>query len=53
MGQQPWPVTFSFSRALEQPVLDAWGGKPENVDAAKASMLEVVKRNSAASLGQL
>ena len=53
MGQQPWPITFSFSRALENPVLDAWGGKPENVDAAKAALLEVSKQNSAASLGQL
>jgi len=53
MGAQPWPITFSFSRALEQPVLDAWGGKPENVDAAKAALLEVTKQNSAASLGQL
>jgi len=53
MGAQPWPITFSFSRALEQPVLDAWGGKSENTDAAKAALLEVTKKNSAASLGQL
>jgi fructose-bisphosphate aldolase class I len=53
MGAQPWPITFSFSRALEEPVLNAWGGKPENVDAAKAVLLEVTKQNSAASLGQL
>ena len=53
MGQQPWPITFSFSRALENPVLEAWAGKPENVDAAKAAMLEVARVNSAASLGQL
>ena len=52
MGPQPWPITFSFSRALEQPVLDAWGGKPENTDAAKAALLEVAKNNSAASLGR-
>lgn len=52
MGPQPWPITFSFSRALEQPVLDAWGGKPENEDAAKAALLEVAKNNSAASLGR-
>ena len=52
MGSQPWPITFSFSRALEQPVLDAWGGRPENVDAAETALLEVTKRNSAASLGR-
>jgi fructose-bisphosphate aldolase class I len=53
MGAQPWPITFSFSRALEEPVLNAWGGKPENIEAAQAVLLEVTKRNSAASLGQL
>lgn len=53
MGAQPWPITFSFSRALEEPVLNAWGGKPENVSAAKAALLEVTKQNSVASLGQL
>lgn len=53
MGAQPWPITFSFSRALEEPVLHAWAGKPENVNAAKAALLEVTKQNSAASLGQL
>lgn len=52
-GSQPWPITFSFSRALEQPVLEAWGGKPENTDAAKAALLEVSKQNSLASLGKL
>lgn len=53
MGAQPWPITFSFSRALEEPVLKAWGGKPENTDAAKAALLEVSKQNSIASLGQI
>ena len=53
MGAQPWPITFSFSRALEEPVLQAWDGKPENVDAAKAKLLEVTERNSKAALGQL
>ncbi len=53
MGEQPWPITFSYSRALEEPVLRTWGGKPENVEAAKAALLEVSKANSEASLGKL
>jgi len=53
LGSQPWPITFSYSRALEEPVLKAWEGKPENVDKAKAALLEVAKQNSQASLGQL
>jgi fructose-bisphosphate aldolase class I len=53
LGQQPWPITFSFSRALEEPVLKAWGGKKENEDEAKKVLLEVCKQNSLASLGKL
>ena len=53
LGDQPWPITYSFSRALEEPVLKAWGGKKENEDAAKAALLEVSKQNSLASLGKL
>jgi fructose-bisphosphate aldolase class I len=53
MGEQPWPITFSFSRAIEEPVLQVWGGKEENIDAAKAKLKEVSELNSKASLGQL
>lgn len=52
-GNQPWPITYSFSRALEEPVLNAWGGKPENIPAAQAALLESAKQNSLASQGML
>jgi fructose-bisphosphate aldolase class I len=53
LGEQPWPITFSFSRAIEEPMLHAWGGKKENEDKAKEVLLEVCKNNSLASLGKL
>ena len=53
MGPQPWPITYSFSRAIEEPMLMAWGGKPENIDAAQAALLENCKGNSLASQGKL
>jgi fructose-bisphosphate aldolase class I len=53
LGEQPWPITFSFSRALEEPMLKAWGGKPENEDKSKEALLEVCKKNSLASLGKM
>jgi fructose-bisphosphate aldolase, class I len=53
LGEQPWPITFSFSRAIEEPVLQAWGGKEANVDAAKKVLLETCQKNSLASLGKL
>ncbi len=53
MGEQPWPITFSFSRAIEEPMLKAWGGKKENEDKAKEVLRDVCKQNSLASLGKL
>ncbi|MCA9362079.1 fructose-bisphosphate aldolase class I [Candidatus Kaiserbacteria bacterium] len=53
MGEQPWPITFSFSRAIEEPMLKAWGGKPENVQAAQEALVKTCEQNSLASLGKL
>lgn len=53
MGQQPWPITFSFSRAIEEPMLMAWGGKPENVEKSQEALLENCKQNSWAAQGKL
>jgi fructose-bisphosphate aldolase class I len=53
MGQQPWPITYSFSRALEEPMLMAWDGKPENVAESQRVLVEVCKQNSLASQGKL
>jgi len=51
LGDQPWPITFSYSRAIEEPVLMAWQGKPENIPEAQKVLLEVSKMNSLASQG--
>lgn len=34
-GPFPWPVTFSFARALQDPALHAWQGNNDNADAAR------------------
>ncbi len=34
----PWPVTFAFSRALEEPVLATWRGEAEQIKAAQAAL---------------
>ena len=36
----PWPVTFSYSRAIQQPAIRVWMGKRENVAAAQRKLLE-------------
>lgn len=53
MGEQPWPITFSFSRAIEVPMLEAWDGKKENEGKAKEALLQSCKANSQASLGRM
>jgi len=51
MGPQPWQVSFSYGRALQQSALKAWGGKPENVAAAQAAYLHRARLNGLARSG--
>ncbi|HVW82898.1 MAG TPA: class I fructose-bisphosphate aldolase [Candidatus Paceibacterota bacterium] len=46
----PWPLTFSYARALQEEALALWGGKPENVAAARAAFLARLAKVSAAVL---
>jgi fructose-bisphosphate aldolase class I len=36
----PWPVTFSYSRAIQQAAMQVWLAKGENVPAAQRKLLE-------------
>lgn len=51
-GKQPWKLTFSYSRAIEEPVLAAWKGKPENVAAAQKVLLHRLAMNAKAQAGE-
>jgi fructose-bisphosphate aldolase class I len=51
-GKQPWPITFSFSRAVQDPAMKAWNGKAENVTKAQAILAGLLANNSAARNGQ-
>jgi len=48
----PWHVSFSYARALQNSVLKSWQGKPENVAAAQQALLKRAKANSDAQLGK-
>jgi fructose-bisphosphate aldolase, class I len=50
-GPHPWQLSFSYGRALQAPALKAWGGKPENVEAAQQAYYHRAKLNSAARTG--
>ena len=48
----PWPLSFSYGRALQEPCLKAWAGKAANVTAAQKALLHREKCNSLACLGK-
>ena len=50
-GAQPWELTFSYGRALQQSALKAWGGATANVAAAQATYLHRARMNSLARTG--
>lgn len=50
-NQVPWPITFSFSRALQYPAIEIWKGKVENKEYAQQALLTRAKCNSAARSG--
>lgn len=47
----PWPLTFSFSRAIQEPALETWKGEDRNIEAAQKELYHRAKCNSAASIG--
>jgi fructose-bisphosphate aldolase, class I len=48
----PWHVSFSYARALQNTVLKTWQGQDENRDSAQQALLRRAKANSEAQLGQ-
>jgi fructose-bisphosphate aldolase class I len=52
-GPHPWLLTFSYSRAIQDPVLETWRGNAANFVAAQAVFAERARRNGLAQLGKL
>jgi fructose-bisphosphate aldolase class I len=48
----PWVLTFSYSRAIQQPALEYWKGKDENAVEAQRILYHRARCNSAARNGQ-
>jgi fructose-bisphosphate aldolase class I len=48
----PWPLSFSFGRALQDPVIQAWGGRTENHLAAQQAFLRRARMNGLARSGR-
>ena len=48
----PWPLTFSYSRALQNEALKTWGGKAANVGAAQKAFAHRARMNGLAATGK-
>jgi fructose-bisphosphate aldolase, class I len=51
LGPLPWPLTFSYGRALQDTALTTWGGASVNVGAAQKELLRRAKLNGLAATG--
>ncbi|MBL7479632.1 class I fructose-bisphosphate aldolase [Legionella bononiensis] len=52
IGHQPWLLSFSFGRALQEDCLKVWAGKNENTASAQEALLKRARLNSMACLGE-
>ncbi len=51
-SKAPWALTFSYSRAIQQPAMDTWKGKEINAVAAQKALYHRAKCNSMARRGE-
>jgi len=51
-GDLPWKLSFSYSRALQEPTLKTWAGDANNSKSAQDALHHRAQLNSAASLGK-
>ncbi len=49
---KPWKISFSYGRALQDPAIEAWRGKQQNVKAGQQAFYFRAKCNSASALGK-
>jgi fructose-bisphosphate aldolase, class I len=52
IGPHPWPLSFSYGRALQAPVLAAWKGQEGNVEQARKAFFERCRLNGLARSGK-
>jgi fructose-bisphosphate aldolase class I len=52
LGDHPWELSFSYGRALQEPVLEAWKGEAANAPLAQAAFYHRARCNNAARYGK-
>jgi fructose-bisphosphate aldolase class I len=52
LGPLPWELSFSYGRALQAPVLEAWRGQPATYPAGQKALFKRAKLNGLARSGR-
>lgn len=50
--EKPWPLTFSYGRAIQQPALEIWAKNFDDVDLAQKALTHRALANGLASKGE-
>jgi fructose-bisphosphate aldolase class I len=51
-GPKPWKISFSYGRALQDPALEAWHGREDNLAAGQRALYQRARSNGAACVGK-
>jgi fructose-bisphosphate aldolase class I len=51
-GPKPWKISFSYGRALQDPALEAWHGREDNLAAGQRALYHRARSNGAACVGK-
>ncbi|HEY4503402.1 MAG TPA: class I fructose-bisphosphate aldolase [Candidatus Paceibacterota bacterium] len=52
LGSLPWPLTFSYGRAIQDHALESWAANPDDITTAQDALLFAARNDSLATLGQ-
>lgn len=52
IGGFPWPLSFSYGRAIQSPALKMWAADMNDVDNAQKALVHRAKMNGLASVGE-
>ena len=52
LGPLPWPLSFSYGRAIQRQALESWAKNPGDTSGAQTLLVERARANSLASVGE-
>ena len=52
LSDLPWPLTFSYGRAIQNETLKSWASNPSDISTAQNLLVKSAEKNSLASIGK-